>query len=533
MSVIEEIWGALAAKENAPILVELLATGQQAFSAAQVLEIASKTHSWLVDAGVEPGDRVGLLGNNSAAWAAIDLGVIAAGGVVVPLYARQAADELAHMLKDCDAKLVLAQSEELAAPLRDEHGLATHLWDEPLATEAKDYTRHAFAPDDLMTLIYTSGTSGTPKGVELTRKNIDTMLPVTKQRLDEALSDVGDERGFHYLPFCFAGSRFVLWTQLLRAKPLYLSMDLERLTDEIAAARPHWFLNVPTLLERIRRGVDAAMADRGKIVSALYGMAHRESAGVMTSVARQLLFPKIRERLGGEVRFLICGSAPLAPETQDWFSRLELPVLQVYGLTETTAILTMDRPGAAKPGWVGTAIGGVELKLGDEGELFARGDAIFRGYWNMPEETAEAISEDGWFSTGDLAELDEAGRVRILGRARSLLVLSSGHNVSPEQIEERLQEAMPQVENVVVIGHGRPWLSALVFGPVSPGDVDEALARANASLPHYRKVHRLLHIPESLTPESGLLTANGKLRRAAIDAAMKDKIDALYREARK
>jgi long-chain acyl-CoA synthetase len=244
-------------------------------------------------------------------------------------------------------------------------------------------------------------------------------------------------------------------------------------------------------------------------------------------LAEKLIFPAIRKQLGPNLKALICGSAPLALETQRFFQMLGIPVLQVYGLTETTAICTMDDPRRVEAGAVGPAIPGIEMKLGDQNEILVRGPNIFSGYWNRPQETAKTMS-NGWFHTGDQGERTPTGNWRIVGRLKSLLVLSSGHNIAPEPLEERLVHAIPAAQQVVLFGNGRSFLTALVAGDVALGEVEAAIAEVNSGLPHYRQI-RGFHIePQPLTIESGLLTANGKLRRDAIGARFRAAIESMY-----
>jgi long-chain acyl-CoA synthetase len=311
------------------------------------------------------------------------------------------------------------------------------------------------------------------------------------------------------------GSRILLWTELYRGNPLMLSTELENLKEELATARPDYFLNVPALLERIRSGVEEQM--RGK--NALIRFLHR----------RGWLDFAIRRKIGANVKFLICGSAALSEETQRWFERIGIPVLQVYGLTETTAIVTMDIPGKVKTGWTGHAVEKCEIRLTSEGELVCRGPNIFAGYWNRPDATAETI-RDGWLFTGDLAEIDPTGNLRIIGRTKNLLVPASGHNVAPEPIEQEIVAACPGAEHAVLIGHGRPFLTAIVTGKVHDADIEAAIERVNQALPHYRKVRTFYHPDERLTAESGLLTANQKLRRKAIEEHFREPIERLYRK---
>src|SRR5258707_1359700 len=310
-----------------------------------------------------------------------------------------------------------------------------------------------------VTIIYTSGTSGEPKGVCLTTANLTHMLSCTTERLDQLMGQTREpDRVFHWAPFNFAASWILLLSCLSRESVLTLSTDLTKLADEIRLSAPHYFLNVPTLLERVRRGVEDALSKRAAPIRSLYAKARaawqrqnssraRTADALWLALGRKLIFSKIKERFGPHLRALICGSAPLAPETHQFFLMLGIPVLQAYGLTETTAICTLDDPrGQIEPGYVGQAIRGIEMKAAGNEEIVVRGPHIFSGYWNRPEETARVL-RDGWFHTGDQGEVNLRGNWRIIGRLKNLIILNSGHNVPPEPIEDKIgRETLADLE---------------------------------------------------------------------------------------
>ena len=371
-------------------------------------------------------------------------------------------------------------------------------------------------------------------------RNLDHMLGCTDQRLDQLMGASREpDRVFHYLPFNFAGSWILLLTCMSRETVLTLSTDLNRLADEIRLASPHYFLNVPTLLERVRRGVLDAIAKRDTAIQKIFQKAReawereqREERRAWDSIwlflGRKLIFRKIRERFGPYLRALICGSAPLAPETQQFFGMLGIPILQVYGLTETTAICTMDDPRiAAEPGRVGQAITGIEMLTGENEEILVRGPNIFPGYWNRPEET-ERVLKNGWFHSGDQGEENSRGNWRISGRIKNLIILNSGHNIAPEPIEDSLAQHLAGAQQIVLVGNGRGYLCALVAGAVEAKAVQSALDVVNSELPHYRQVRNFTILAEPFTPENGLLTANGKLRRDAINEKFREEIEQMY-----
>lgn len=512
----------------------------------ELLDQVQSVRSYLRTAGLQPGDRCGLLAPNSIRWAVFDLALMAEGILVVPLYSRQAAAELATMMKDCQPRLLFASDSALGAAVTQAWPEAPQciLFDDVLKQSAKPQS----TPDtpitrqdsDLVTIIYTSGTSGEPKGVCLNIGNLTHMVSCTTERLDQLMGAVTQpERVFHYLPLNFAGSWILLLSCFSRKSVLTLSTDLNKLADEIRFSAPNYFLNVPTLLERVRRGVEDTISKRASIIRTLFAKARdawqRQHVGrgrtfdsFWLMLGQGLIFSRIKARFGQNLRALICGSAPLAPETQQIFLMLGIPVLQVYGLTESTGICTMDDPSLpVEPGYVGSAISGIEMKLGENEEILVRGPNIFPGYWNRPEETARVL-QDGWFSSGDQGEVNVRGNWRISGRLKNLIILNSGHNIAPEPIEEKLAQYLPAAGQIVLVGNGRGYLCALVTGSVDASSVRAAFDSVNPGLPHYRQLRNFAIVNEVFTPENGLLTANGKLRRDAINKRFSAEIAAMY-----
>ncbi len=552
MNFIENILHRLRRTPERPVIQEVRDGKFASASCEELRRLVQQARTFLRQAGLRKGDRCGLLAPNSIRWAAVDLALTAEGIIVVPLYARQAPNELVGMLRDCGASMVLCGDEELAEGIRANwtEGQAPHV---RLFYDLFDATipdRHV--PDepvpldesDIATIIYTSGTSGEPKGVMLSVGNVGYMLGCTGMRLDQLMEGATErtmDQVFHYLPFCFAGSWILLLTALSRNSLLSLSMDLNKLADELKLAAPNYCLNVPTLLERIRTGVEGQIAGKPAPIQAIYRKgkaswmqqyeAGQTPGGLWVSLAQSLIFSAIRKKIGPNLRALICGSAALAKETQLFFSMLGIRVLQVYGLTETTAICTMDDPRDFTPGRVGPAIPGVEMRLGEEDEILVRGPNIFAGYWNREEATARAMAGE-WFRTGDQGSVDEKGNWAITGRLKNLLILKSGNNVAPEPIEEKVLQHLPGAAQCVVMGDGQSFLSALVTGEVEQAQVEKALEAVNAGLPHYKQIHAFHLHREPLTIESGLLTANGKLRRDAIARQFAAEIAALYAVAK-
>jgi long-chain acyl-CoA synthetase len=547
MNFLSDIFARLTAVGNAAALQELREGQTVPASGRELLSLVAKARNFLASQNLNQGDRCALLANNGVEWVAVCLAILAEGLIMVPLYSRQAPAELVAMMKDCSPVLICCGD----AALRD--GILQGWPQAPsqvlfsaIFVETEAVSREAeraptlLADSDPATIIYTSGTSGEAKGVVLTAGNVGYMLGCTSGRLDLLMDDkTGQDRVFHYLPFCFAGSLIMLLTCLLRGSLLTLNIDLSKIAGEMRTAGPDYFLNVPALLERMRKAVDEQLYKTGGIAQILYSKAKlawtRKQEGqssfadsLWLSWANTIVFPTIRKKMiGPNLKALICGSAPLNVETQQYFMMLGIPVLQVYGLTETTAICTMDDPRQVKAGRVGPAITGIEMKLGENEEIIVRGPNIFPEYWNRPQETAKAL-RDGWFHTGDQGEVDAEGNWRINGRIKNLIILGSGHNIAPEPIEEKILDNLPGAQQVVLLGNGRGYLAAIVTGSVKREQMQAALDDVNPGLPHYKQVRTFFVSKEPFSIENGLLTANGKLKRDLIAARFKSQIEEMY-----
>jgi long-chain acyl-CoA synthetase len=548
-SFIEEIFSQLNAAAETRILAEIRDGEVSGVTGSELLELVRKARTFIASRGLNKGERCGLLAANSMRWVAMDLALMAEGLIVVPLYSRQAPGELVAMMKDCTPALVFCGD----AALRD--GIAQAWTEAPpqflleevfAGVDGVQLERPQIGEDSPVTIIYTSGTSGEAKGVVLTAANVGFMLDRTAERLEQLMSGSASASGsarqdriFHYLPFAFAASWIALLTFLKRRSLVTINMDLTKIANDMRAVAPDYFLNVPQLLERMRRAVDEQLWQTGGVAQAIYSRAkgawarrqdRQAKAGdaLWLGLANALVFPAIRKKMiGRNLKALICGSAPLSVETQLYFMMLGIRVLQVYGLTETTAICTMDDPNRVEVGRVGPAIPGMEMKLGDHDEIMVRGPNVFSGYWKRPKQTAEALRE-GWFHTGDQGEVNAAGNWRIAGRIKNLIVLGSGHKISPEPIESAIAKNLPGAQQVVVVGNGRGYLSAIVTGNVKAEHVQAALDVVNPEMPHYKQVRAFFVRGEAFSIEGGMLTVNGKLKRDVIAARMKDEIEEMY-----
>ena len=546
MTFLEQIFDRLQQAATAPVLREIHHGKVHSVTGTEFLAMIQQARHFLLARGLKKGDRCALLAPNSIRWLALDLALMAEGIVVVPLYTRQTPAELVAMMKDSTPSRIFCLDAGIAAETKKLWPQAPQisLLEGVFAGDTAAPTPPCHHADtDLVTIIYTSGTSGEPKGVMLSAGNITFMLGCTNPRLDQLMgARTEPDTVFHWTPFCFAASWIVTLTVLSRKSVLSLSTDLTKLPEEIKLAAPDYFLNVPTLLERVRAKVQASVHERGGLANIIFPRAqrayirrHNKQAQfgdfLWLGLANSLMAPAIRKSIGPNLKALICGSAPLSVDTQLFFMMLGIPVLQVYGLTETTAICTADDPRHVEPGFVGPAIPGIEMKCAENGEILVRGPNIFSGYWQRPTETAKAL-EGGWFHTGDQGEVDENGSWRITGRIKNLLILNSGHNIAPEPLEEKLAQLLPEAGQLLLIGNQRSFLAALVTPASTDGLTDariqSAIDAVNTGQPHYKQIHAFHVVPKPFTSETGLLTAMGKLKRDAITAQFAPEIEALY-----
>ncbi|MBI2817438.1 MAG: AMP-binding protein [Acidobacteria bacterium] len=546
MNFLETIFTRLRAASRSPVLREARDGQLTAVTGGEFLALVTAARGFLRERGVQKGERCAILAANSIRWAAMELAIMAEGGIVVPLYSRQAMQELVRMLKDSSASLICCGDQTLRETLNSSwpEASASFLFDEIFRDIANGETEFPpplpLSDEQTIAIIYTSGTSGEPKGVMLTAGNFNFILGATAARLDLLTEHGATERVFHYLPFCFAASTIGLLTFLSRDSIVTISTDLTKLGDEMKLAAPDYFMNVPALLERVRASVENQFNKWGGIRQTIFQrgreawLRQRDGHSGLTDsiwlgLASALFFAAIRRKIAPNLKALICGSAPLSVETQLFFFMLGIPVLQVYGLTETTAICTMDDPHDAEPGRVGPAIDGIEMKLGANDEILVRGPNIFAGYWNRPQATQDAL-RDSWFHTGDQGEVNRTGKWRITGRIKNLIVLASGHNVAPEPIEELLARKIPGAQHAFVVGNARPFLSVVLTGDINC-DVHAVIEEINSQLPHYRRI-RAFHLhKEPFTVGDGMLTANGKLKRDVITEWLASEIEQMYQSA--
>jgi len=536
----------------------------------------------LVARGIEPGDPVGIMSRTRYEWTVLDFAVWAAGAVPVPIYETSSAEQVEWILTDAAITLVVTESAMHAAtvgavrarvgPLTDVlviddgaieslKAAGTGVADDQIAR------RRAQANlDDLATIIYTSGTTGRPKGVRLTHGNFASLTMNTIADLPELFQPGG--RTLLFLPLAHVFARFVELAAVAGGVVLGHAPVPGSLTDDLAAFRPTFVLAVPRVFEKVYNGAEQKAAAAGRLTIFHWAAATsvawsraldtRRGPGPWLSlkhkVADLLVLSKLRAVLGGNARYAISGGSPLGERLGHFYRGLGLTVLEGYGLTESTAPASVNRPGRVKIGTVGTALPGCGIKIAGDGEILLRGGHIFGEYHNNPEATAASFVGP-WFRTGDLGSLDGDGFLTITGRKKDLIVTAAGKNVAPAVLEERVR-AHALVGQCVVVGDNRPFIAALVtLDPEGlPGwlrthgkpamsveaartdaDVlaalDDAVERANVAVSRAESIRRFAVLPTDLTVANGYLTPKQSVRRSAVLEDFAISIEDLYRGA--
>lgn len=553
--------------------------GWVAYDAATCLDQLSGFAKRLTELGVTRGSAVAIVGDTCHAWTALDLANQCLGAITVGVYPSLLGPDVAWQVNHAGAVVLIVQNRaqyDKIQPHLGELGSVRHvLAFEPdsgcaqILPAAPDLpfleARVAeVQPDDIATIIYTSGTTGNPKGVVLTQRVMMDTVRISAVGVPVS----GADRSLAFLPLAHILQRFATVQGLSGGVVGYYCTGLAELPAALLVARPTLFATVPRFLEKVKAGAEARAAERGPRASALLSWAvnvgkafqHARREGyvplglkVQHAIADRVLLSKIRARLGGSLRLIVSGGAALNPEVNAWFEGIGIPVREVWGLTETCGPATMVPIEAWRPGTVGPALSEVELRLDTDGEVQVRGPNVFRGYYKDPDATAAAMTEDGYFRTGDIGRIDEQGYLKIVDRKKELIVTAGGKNIPPVNIEKKLEGGL--LGQAVVIGSERPYLVAL-FAPDPEvlaatarergwtGDL-EALSRrpelraafqervdeVNATLASYETIKRFAVLPAALTQETGELTPTLKLKRRIIAEKYRDAIEALYEGA--
>jgi long-chain acyl-CoA synthetase len=536
----------------------------------------------LIAAGVAPGDRVALMSHTRYEWTLADYALWSVGAVVVPIYETSSADQAEWILSNSAARAVIVENEafeQMVSAARDRLPALEHLWrmqedlDKLIAAssdvgdETVDSRAKAATAADVATIIYTSGTTGRPKGCELTHENLLSVVRNTFMGPLAGIHAVVESSTMLFLPLAHVFARVIEIGCLEAGIVLGHCEDMGNLLPELASFQPTFVLAVPRVFEKVYNGAESkAVADgKGKIFAraAATAVAYSEaldSAGGPALRLRaehalfdRLVYKKLRAALGGRADLAISGGAALAPRLGHFFRGVGVAVLEGYGLTETSAPVSVNRPDRQKIGTVGLPLPGVAVKIADDGEVLVRGKSIFPGYWDNEAATKDAFTADGWYSTGDLGELDDEGFLAITGRKKEIIVTAGGKNVSPAVLEDRLR-MHALISQAMVVGDGRPFIGVLItidpeaFGPWKarhgkPADatvadlrddpdlraeVQEAVDDANKAVSRAESIKKFRILDVDFTQEDGHLSAKLGIKRSVLAKEFAGEIDALY-----
>jgi len=548
--------------------------------------------------GIRAGDRVAIVSESRPEWLLADLAILTIGGVTVPVYSTLTAAQARYILHDAGARIAFVSTAEQLEKVQSvrhqlpsleaivvfdrtaaaaasvlpldavvDRGHAQIVGGWGIAREFRDRAR-TVSPEQLATIIYTSGTTGEPKGVMLSHRNI-----VSNLKAGHAMVPVGDEDiALSFLPLSHSYERTVSYVYLAYGVTIVYAESMDTVGRDLATVRPTVITGVPRVYEKfqariLERGASLpqprrALFDWGLRVAAARGRAEsagRRVTGILaleTSIADRLVFSKIRENVGGRLRYLASGSAPLSASVAEFFHGIGLTITEGYGLTETAPILTANPIGAPKFGTVGKPLAGVEVRIGEDGEILARGPNVMLGYYNKPAETADVL-RDGWFHTGDVGSFDADGYLAITDRKKDLLVTSGGKKIAPQPIEAALKQN-PLVGEAIVLGDRRRFASALIVPefaalerrlrdlgrPAAGREPDARVALVqrpdvvalyqeivdalNGELSQFERIKKICLLPREFTIASGELTPTMKVKRKVVERNWAAEIEALY-----
>lgn len=555
---------------------------------ARVREVATG----LLVLGLRPGEAVALLSSSRTEWVQADFAIMSAGGMTVPIYPSFTGSQIAHIVNETAARVLIVEDRAALARVLEARGVMPGLdrivviegdgaregglltWEElrglggeraeALGRELAERVA-AIGPDDVATVVYTSGTTGIPKGVIQTHANHAATLRAVAQIPGVEPGDVH----LLFLPLAHSFARLEAFMGVHRGLVTAFAESLESVADNLREVRPHFVFGVPRVFEKVHARIVARAAAApapsrwlfdwalrvGRRVSRLE-QAHRPVPGALRlqlGVAHRAVFAKLHQAFGGRLRFAVSGGAPLAREIAEFFHAAGILIVEGYGLTESCPVLTFNRIDHFRFGSVGQPIPGVELRIAGDGEILARGPNVAtRGYLKQPEATAETFGPEGWLHTGDIGRLDDEGFLYITDRKKDLIVTAGGVHIAPQPIENRLK-ADPLVSQAMIYGDRRPYPTALITldpqalghfareqgilvdDPVALGrhpKVRERVARAveetNAELQSYARIKRFAIVPAEFTEEGGELTPTQKVRRRAVAEKYRGLIEGLY-----
>ncbi|HEY8280896.1 MAG TPA: AMP-dependent synthetase/ligase [Leifsonia sp.] len=570
-----------AATPDAPLFSLPDGDGWSDVSAGEFLRQVVALSKGLVAAGIQPGDKIGLMCKTRYEWSLIDFATWFAGAVLVPIYETSSPAQVQWNMSDSGAIAVILETPEMFSRFDEVHPelpLIRNVWQLHLGDLDKLSAAGVDVPDeeierrrnlavgsDIGTLIYTSGSTGRPKGCVLTHSNFVELSRNSAEALKEVVMQPGGASTLLFITTAHIFARFIAVLCITAGVKVGHQADTKQLLPALASFKPTFLLAVPRVFEKVYNSAEqkAEAGGKGRIFRSAAEVAVEHSKAVEAgrvpfglrvrfAVFDRLVYSKLRAAMGGRVRYAVSGSAPLGSHLGHFFHSLGITILEGYGLTETTAPATVSRPGTFKIGTVGTALPGVSLRLADDGEIEVKGINVFAEYWKNPEAT-EAAFDDGWFRTGDLGSFDSDGFLTITGRKKEIIVTAGGKNVSPAALEDPIR-ANPLVNQVIVVGDQKPFIAALVtldtemlpawlanngedkdmtlaeasVNPAVNAEIQRAIDLANASVSRAESIRKFVILATDLTEASGHLTPKLSIKRNVIMADFADVIEGMY-----
>lgn len=552
------------------------------YSAQEVIDTVNKISLGLLKLGVKPDDKIALISNNRPEWNFVELGIQQIGAVSVPMYPTITIEDYNYIFADAGIKLIFVSDENLlkksteaskgidsveAIYTFDKIAGAKH-WTEVLEIAQNDDVasleahKSAVLPDDLLTLIYTSGTTGKPKGVMLTHNNI--IANVEGLIKGKHLELEAGDRALSFLPLCHIYERTDVYVFLRYGVSVYYAESMDTIADNLKEVKPHVFATVPRLLEKVydkivAKGYELTGVKKSLFFWALnlglkYDPMKEMGFGydIQLKIARKLIFSKWQEALGGNIKFIASGSAALQPRLSRVFWAAGVPIVEGYGLTETSPVISSSIITDFRIGCVGTVLPNVQVKIAEDGEILVKGPSIMKGYYNKPELTNEVIDSEGWFHTGDIGEFAEGRYLKITDRKKEIFKTSGGKYVAPQLLENKLKESI-FVEQAIVVGEGEKFPSALLVPefnalkewcvrhdiPCSSNDemvkqpkvlekFNEEVKLLMSSVAKYEQVKKVVLLTKLFSIDSGELTPTLKLRRKVIHSKYQQEILSMY-----
>ncbi|GAA1682873.1 AMP-dependent synthetase/ligase [Kribbella yunnanensis] len=578
-SLSDPVWANASSHPDLPVFSRRSGEAWQDVTAADFAAEVIGVAKGLIAAGVKHGERVALLSPTRYEWTLIDYAIWSIGAVTVPIYETSSPSQVQWILTDSEAVVAVVENATHGAVVesaRAEAPALQEVWQieagavdqltelgRQISDAEYDKRRTAVTPDDLATLIYTSGTTGRPKGCQISHGNFLAELTPAVKILDE-LFDTNGASTLLFLPLAHVFARIIQVGCVMKRVKVAHSPDVKNLVADLGSFQPTFILSVPRVFEKVYNSAsqNAHSSGKGKIFDAAaetaiaYSQAQDKGGASFGLKAKhalfdRLVFSKLRAVLGGKVQYAVSGGAPLGDKLGHFFRGIGVPVLEGYGLTETTAAVAVNLPDDIRIGTVGRPLPGVTVGVADDGELLFKGGQVMSGYWKNDEGTAAAIDSDGWFHTGDLGEFDVDGFIKITGRKKEILVTAGGKNVAPTVLEDQIR-LHPLVSQCMVVGDGKPFIAALItIDPENivpwatahdkPTDVasltndadliaeiQKAVDEANGTVSKAEAIRKFQILPIDWTQESGELSLKLSLRRHIVMANHEADVEALY-----